>query len=346
MAGDRKARVGIRDVAREAGVSPTTVSHSLSGKGRLPASTRERIAKVAADLGYRPNSSARNLVSGKTDLLGIVVSESPESPFGLADFDYYVQLLTAATMAAVENGMALVVAGADREGELFEGVDVDGVIVVDPVAEDPLIRACVENGTPVVTTGRVPDEEPGDASAFWVDNDHLRATNSILDHLAERGGDRIALLTSLPVTSYTRDAISGYRAWCEAHGQDPSVSIVEGPVNEGAGFDTAAQLLDGPDRPDAIYATLDRLALGTLSAAKARGLRIPDDLIVAGCTDSKASQWADPPLTALALNPEEIGRRVIEMLIAVVKGEDDVPSHVVVPTKIVSRQSTTRVSSK
>lgn len=346
MSGTRKGKVGIRDVARAAGVSTTTVSHSLSGKGRLPESTRERIAKVATELGYRPNSSARNLVSGKTGLLGIAISESPDSPFGLADFDYFVQLLTAATMTAVEHGMALVVAGTDREGELFDGVDVDGVIVVDPVADDPLVRACQASGISVVTTGRVPGEDPADPSAFWVDNDHLAATNSILDHLAERAGKQVALLTSLPVTSYTRDAIAGYRAWCERHGQRESVSIVEGPINEGAGFDTAAKLLDGPDPPDAIYATLDRLALGTLSAARARGLRVPRDLIVAGCTDSKASLWADPPLTALALNPEEIGRRVVEMLINLVKGEDDPPVHQLVPTTIVPRESTARVVSE
>lgn len=332
-------------MAREAGVSPTTVSHSLSGKGRLPASTRERIARVAAELGYKPNSSARNLVSGTTGLLGIAVSESPESPFGLADFDYYVQLLTAATMAAVENGMALVVGGTDREGELFEGVDVDGMIVVDPVADDPLVRASLDSGTPFVTTGRVPGEDPEDPSAYWIDNDHIEGTRTILDHLRACGGGNVALLTSLPVTSYTRDAIDGYRDWCEKNGQEPSVSIVEGPVNEGAGFDTAAKLLDGPDRPDAIYATLDRLALGTLQAARSRGLEVPRDLLVAGCTDSKASEWADPPLTSLALNPEEIGRKVIEMLISVVKGEAGTVPHQMVPTKIVARESTARLSS-
>ncbi len=300
---------------------------------------------MAAELGYKPNSSARNLVTGTTGLLGIAVSESPESPFGLADFDYYVQLLTAATMAAVENGMALVVGGTDREGELFEGVDVDGMIVVDPVADDPLVRASLESGTPVVTTGRVPGEDPEDPSAYWIDNDHIEGTRSILDHLRACGGGRIALLTSLPVTSYTRDAIDGYRDWCEKNGQEPSVSIVEGPVNEGAGFDTAAKLLDGPDRPDAIYATLDRLALGTLQAARSRGLEVPRDLVVAGCTDSKASEWADPPLTSLALNPEEIGRKVIRMLISVVKGEPGTDPHQMVPTKIVARESTARLSS-
>lgn len=345
MNGKPKGRVGIRDVARAAGVSPTTVSHSLSGKGRLPESTRKRIAKVAAELGYRPNSSARNLVSGKTGLLGIAISESPKSPFGLADFDYFIQLLTAATTAAVEHGMALVVAGTDRAGELFDGVDVDGMIVVDPVEDDPLVKACRTHGTPVVTTGRVPGAEPDGPDSHWVDNDHVGATNSILDHLDEHGGGKVALITSLPVTSYTRDAILGYRSWCERRGQESSVSIVEGPVDESAGSDMAGRLLDGPEPPDAIYATLDRLALGTLSAARARGLEIPQYLIVAGCTDSKASQWADPPLTALALNPEEIGRRAVRMLISVVKGGEAGARHEIVPTAIVPRESTARIVS-
>lgn len=338
--------MGIRDVARAAGVSPTTVSHSLSGKGRLPESTRERIAKVAAELGYRPNASARNLVTGTTGLLGITISESPESPFGLTDFDYFIQLLTAATTTAVERGMALVVAGTTRGDELFGGIDVDGVIVVDPVADDPLVKATVEAGIPVVTTGRVADVPLATDPTFWVDNDHRRATKSILDHVAERGGQRVAIISTLQVTSFTRDAVRGYHEWCERNSQEPLVSIVEGPINMEAGFDAAAKLLDSPDPPDAIYATLDRLALGTLSAARVREIDVPGELIVAGCTDSRASEWASPTLTALALNPEEIGRRVVEMLIDVVQEEATTPRHEFVPTVIVPRESTARIVSE
>ncbi|HTU15769.1 MAG TPA: LacI family DNA-binding transcriptional regulator [Solirubrobacterales bacterium] len=340
-----KARVGIRDVARAAGVSPTTVSHSLSGKGRLPESTRERIARVAEELGYRPNASARNLVAGKTGLLGIAISESPESPFGLSDFDYFMQLLTAATTTAVEKGMALVVAGMGQGEEFFGGVDVDGLIVVDPVVGDQLVAANLRRGVPVVTTGRVPGETRPDDETYWVDNDHRRGTMSILDHLHERGGRKVALITTLPITSYTADDIEGYETWCEAHSQEPMLTVVEGPIDEGAGFAAAAELLDGPDPPDAIYATLDRLALGTLAAARSRGIGVPTDLIVAGCTDSKAGEWADPPLTALALNPEEIGRQVVEMLIALVQGDDPVERHQLVPTAILPRESTARVVS-
>ncbi|MDQ2700290.1 MAG: LacI family transcriptional regulator, partial [Actinomycetota bacterium] len=112
-------------MAAEAGVSITTVSHALSGKGRLSPETRQNIERVAADLGYRPNASARNLVSGKTGLIGIAVSASAGAPFGLGDFDYFIQLLSAATGAAVESGNALVVEGAARNTGAFDRVDID-----------------------------------------------------------------------------------------------------------------------------------------------------------------------------------------------------------------------------
>ncbi|MCB0830609.1 MAG: LacI family DNA-binding transcriptional regulator [Solirubrobacterales bacterium] len=338
------SRIGIRDVAAAAGVSPTTVSHALSGKGRLPDETRQRIASIAEELGYRPNVNARNLVSGKTGLLGIVVSASQETPFGLGDFDYFIQLLSAATGAAVERGRALVVEGVRSGPDAFGTVEVDGAIVVDPVSDDPLIDALDRANVPVVTTGRRDRPPAGGRPECWVDNDHVEATEEILAHLESHGAKKVGLISTAPVTSYTRDAISGYKAWCSLHGQEPMISTVEGPINEGAGFRAAEELLDLADPPDAIYATLDQLALGVLAAARARSLTVPDDLMVAGCTDSQASAWADPPLTAVLLNPEEIGRSAVSTLIDLIEAGDSVPDPVVVPTGIVERESTARLT--
>jgi DNA-binding LacI/PurR family transcriptional regulator len=337
-------RVGIRDVAAAAGVSPTTVSHALSGKGRLPETTRRRIARIATELGYRPNAAARNLVSGKSGLLGIVVSSSEGNPFGLGDFDYFIQLLSAATGAAVEWGRALVVAGLRSGPDAFGAVNVDGAIVVDPVSDDPLLDSLDAAGVPVVTTGRR-DRSPRNARPeCWVDNDHYAATGSILEHLNQKGARRIGLVTTTPVTSFVREVASGYADWCEQHGQEQLVSVVEGPINEGAGFRAAEELLSGADPPDAIYATLDQLALGALHAARERSLDVPGDLMLAGCTDSHVSAWADPPLTAVTLNPEEIGRSAVSALISLIDDRDRIPEPVIVPTGIVARESSARIS--
>ena len=342
MAPKRNNRIGIRDVAAAAGVSTTTVSNALSGKGRLSAATRESIALVADELGYRPNANARNLVSGKTGLIGIAVSASTEAPFGLGDFDYFIQLLSAATGAAVAGGRALVVEGAASEGEAFEQVEIDGAIVVDPVRDDHLLEKLAARKIPVVTTGRQVDGTAVTTPQFWVDNDHQTATEAILNHLKQSGAERIGLVTSPPVNSYTRDAAAAYRGWCRANGQEALIEAAEGPLNEGAGYRAAGELLDSENRPDAIYATLDQLALGALLAARERDFRVPEDVMVAGCTDSRASAWANPPLTAVLLNPEEIGRAAVRVLIDLIEGREPQFNPVIIPTGIRARESTAR----
>jgi DNA-binding LacI/PurR family transcriptional regulator len=342
MAAKRKDRVGIREVAAAAGVSITTVSNALSGKGRLSPATRENIAIVAAELGYQPNANARNLVSGKSGLLGIAVSASAESPFGLGDFDYFIQLLSSATGAAVAGGRALVVEAAVSDGQAFHNVEVDGAIVVDPVRNDPLLEQLEGRGIPVVTTGRRVGTGADAEAKYWVDNDHGAATETILDHMKASGARTIGLVSSPAVNSYTQDAAAAYRAWCAANNQVPLIGLAEGPINEGAGYRAAGRLLESDDRPDAIYATLDQLALGVLLAARDCSIDVPRELMVAGCTDSRASAWATPPLTAVQLNPEEIGRAAVRVLIDLIEGREPQFNPVLVPTGLRERESTAR----
>jgi AcrR family transcriptional regulator len=148
-------KVGIRQVAAAAGVSVTTVSHALNGKGRLPDATRERVRDVAERLGYRPSAAARNLVGGKTGLLGLTVSQPAGRPLVVGDFAYFVDLMSAASAAAIQRGYALVLTPGEH-GRHWPDIDLDGAIVVDPVAGDPLVQELRQRNVPVVTTGRVP----------------------------------------------------------------------------------------------------------------------------------------------------------------------------------------------
>jgi DNA-binding LacI/PurR family transcriptional regulator len=332
-------RVGIKDVARAAGVSVTTVSHALNGKGRLPAQTRERVQQVALELGYRPSTTARNLAGRRTGLIGLTVSQAVGVPFALSDFAYFAQLLSAAATAAIDRSYALVLAppAADQSGWL--AVDVDGAIIVDPVRDDPLVDALHRSRVPVVTTGRVVG---GTGHDPWVDNDHIKGTRSVLEHIARRGAQRIALVTGPPVTSYAIDSEAAYLAWCEERGSEPRVAYAREDLTEGAGYAAASELLTGPEPVDGVYATLDRLALGTLLAAQARGIEVPGDLLVVGNTDSDAARLASPALTALSLHPDEIARRAVELLADVIDGAAPEPRNVIVPTRIVARASTRR----
>ena len=335
----RRTKIGIKEVAAAAGVSVTTVSHALNDKGRLPEATRTRVRTIADELGYRPNATARNLVVGRTGLLGLAVSQRGGPPFAVTDFAYFAQLMISASTAAMGDGYALVLAPADTALQPTGGIAVDGAIIVDPVREDPLVAALQRAGIAVVTTGRVPGD---DERSAWVDNDHIAGTCSILDHLARCGGRRIALMTSPLEISYTLDVERAYRDWCAKHRVEPLVKATELGLTERAGHAAATELLALPDPPDAIFATYDRLAYGTLLAAEARGVRVPEDLLLATtATESQAPETARPALTTLNLHPEEIGRCAAALLVELLDGQEP-ERHVLVPHRVIARASTRR----
>jgi DNA-binding LacI/PurR family transcriptional regulator len=329
-------RVGIRQVAEAAGVSVTTVSHALNGKGRLPEATRERVQRIATELGYRPSRAARNLVGGRTGLLGLSVSQPDGQAFALGDFAYFVELMSAATGIAMDHGYGLVLAPGRGT---WTGIDLDGAIVVDPLAGDPIVASMRERGIPVVTAGRVPGDPSQD---WWVDNDHVKGARKVLDHLAGRGATRVAMVSTPAWTSYATDALETYHRWCDEHDVEPRVAYANEELTEAGGFAAASELLASPEPPDGIWASLDRLALGVLLAARARDVRVPDDLLVVGTTDSDAGRWASPALTALNLHPQEIGRAAVTMLLDLVEGREPPRRHVLVGTRLIARASTRR----
>jgi DNA-binding LacI/PurR family transcriptional regulator len=327
--------VGIREVAAEAGVSITTVSHALNGKGRISETTRLHVQEAAKRLGYRPNSVARNLAGGRTGLIGLAVSQTLGGQFAIADFAYYSQLMSAASIAAFDRGYALVLASGTQEAA-WSNLLLDGLIVVDPIRDDPVWTEFRDRGIPIVTTGRV----PGNPDGYWIDSDHFKATPAILDHIAGGSAQRIALIAAPPVTTYGTDTREAYEQWCSQHGQKPIVVVGSEDLSESAGYEATLKLLRRAKKPDAIYTMLDRMALGVLLAAQSQGLSVPKDLQVACCTDSDACKLGHPPLTALALNPEQIGREAIKMMTTLIDGEQPPNPHVMVETKIVPRRST------
>ncbi len=340
----RPKRVGIREVAAAAGVSVTTVSHALNGKGRLPESTRDAVRDAARRLGYRPNPSAQRLVGGRTGLLGLTLAHPGSgTPATLTDIAYFVQLLSAASTTALARRYALVLStgAVDDEDEVWRQASLDGAVVVDPVAGDPTVAALRAAGTPVVTTGRIPDEPTSVEQAIWVDNDHVDGTRRLLTHLERAGARRISLITAPVLTSYTVDLHRTYEAWCRDRGVEPDVMIAQEDLGERAGYAAAERLLER-GRPDAILGALERLAVGAQLAVQSRGLSVPDDVLIAGYTDAPAHLHADPSLTALQLHPAEIGRRAVESLITLVEGGTVPERRVVVPTQLVPRGSTRR----
>jgi DNA-binding LacI/PurR family transcriptional regulator len=332
-----RQQVRIDDVAAAAGVSITTVSHALNDKGRLNEKTRRRVREVAEQLGYQPSALARGLAGGRTGLIAVTVSFVDEMPLAAPDFDYFMQVMNAASAAALERGLSLTLLPTGSRREMLDKLPVDGAIVVDPVPGDEIVEVLSRRGVPTVTTGRQPD---GPTDGFWVDNDHVAGTRAMIDHLAGQGASRVALLQAPVLSSYSMDALGAFEARCAELGLEPIVETITDSVSEGSAYAAASRLLDSADAPDAIYGALDRLALGALLAAEAKGVRVPQDLLIAGCTDSEASRAARPALTVLSLNPDRIGSEAVDLLVELIEEREIEDPQRTVPFKVVARGST------
>ena len=317
--GRRLGRAGIRDVAAAAGVSITTVSDALNGKGRLPDATRRHVREVADRLGYRPSAAARTLRTGKSGLIGLTVTTYGEEPFTFTEFAYFADMVRAATSAALARGYALVILPAParlRTVDVWSNVALDGTVVIDPSDHDPVVTELVQQGIPVVSDGRPADSLPVTA---WVDNDHEAAVTHLLDHLADSGARRIGLLTGTSTDTYTRLSTTAYLRWCERVGQDPVYEAY--PAHDPReGAVAADRLLARPDRPDAVYGLFDPNGTDLLAAARRYGLRVPEDLLLVCCSESTVYAATEPPITTLSLKPGRIGTTVVQFLIDAIEG--------------------------
>lgn len=332
MAGHRPVRLA--DVAREADVSIATVSHALTGKGRIPEATRARVRDVAARMGYEPNPAARRLAGGRTGLIALAFSLPHALPVNLTEVDYFNQAIRAATARALEYDYALVVAPPTPQTKVWLRLPLDGVVVFDPVAGDPVLADFRARNIPLVLSGR----DPGGGDDYWVDNDHVAGTRTVLDHLADRGARSVALLAADLGDAFSADCVSAYSDWCRERGAEPILAMVSMPGL--AETDQADRLLGLPERPDAVYAIEEVLGVAMLHAAERRGLRVPDDLMLAVAADREPIGASGVRLTTLELDPARTAAEAVDVLIELIEGREPDARERLIPTRLVVRDST------
>ncbi|MCP3757366.1 LacI family DNA-binding transcriptional regulator [Streptomyces sp. TBY4] len=347
----------LADIARAAEVSTATVSHALNGTGRLGESTRRRVREVAGALGYGARRGPHNRS------LGIAVTTYAGYAWDFARIAYYARLLLAATSAAHAHGYALTTLPADRGAEpLWHTLAVDGMLLLDSPADDPVLRALRARGLPVVFDGPPVDPRPDD---IWVDNDHTATTREVLDHLAESGARRIALHAGYGREFYTGAVTSAYEHWCAERGRDPLVIPFD--PNDGAGhaFDPA---FAGPDRPDAVYCVYDPGGRQVLAAAARHGIGIPgrgpgvpggpegpgepggsggpegsEGLLLVCASEDPAYAENEPSVTTVTFDPERIAESAVSSLVKLIEsGHAESPGRRVVPAALRVRASSRR----
>ncbi len=234
--------------------------------------------------------------------------------------DYYMHLARAAAQAAFVRGHPMLLTPPLRDIDDLRDLGVDGGVVCDPARDDPRVGLFSALDLAVVTVER----DPGRPDHPWVvRSDNEANTRLLLDELAAAGARRIALLASTGGWAWADETARAYHAWCADHGREPLVEQASMRAQERSAYDAAGRLLDR-DAPDAIVAQAERYTPGVLRAARERDLRVPADLRVAAAVDSPQARDADPPVTAIDLQPDVQGATAVEMLIELLAGNEPV----------------------
>ena len=301
--------VTIKDVAREAHVSVATVSRVLNGSGPVSEETRRRIREVAGALRYVPHNGARSLITSKTQTLGVLLPDL----YG----EFFSELIRGMDDTAQRHGFHLLIsrAYADRHGietamRAMRG-RVDGVMVMSPDLDaDSLLN--VPSTIPVVLLCSVSRGKTLDSLII----ENCRGTREMVSDLVARGHSRIAIIKGSPRNYDAAERLRGYRLALREAGiaHDPSLELGGGFTEEG-GYAATIELLAVNPRPTAIFAANDSMAIGALSALRESGVKVPDEMAVAGFDDIPLARYMDPPLSSVRVPICELGARAVELLL-------------------------------
>lgn len=333
------------DVARKAGVSRSTVSFVLNNVPGISISeaTRQRVREAAKALNYFPNSAGRKLVSGKSNTLGLILSQSPEQVFADA---FLPQVILGVEQAAMEQGYHVLlkpVSPEDAGGytRLIKENHVDGILLSGPRHSDEEIVRLHQEGVPTMLMGQLPGTD-----IPFVDVNAAEGARTAVNHLIECGHRRIALITNAPLT-YTsaQQRRSGYITALE----DACLPVEPGLIKEGAytpasGFHAMRELLDIIPQPTAVFVASDVVAIGALLAIKNAGLQIPRDLAVVGFDDIPLAEYFDPPLTTIRLPAFGLGWAASERLIRLIQGKGLDQHEVLVEFELIVRASSVKTT--
>ena len=332
--------VGIRVVAKAAGVSTTTVSHSLNDVGRISPATRERVRRIAAELGYAPNHLARGLRTQRSETIGLLGDEIVTTPFA-------GQIIAGAQEAAKAHGSLLLIFNTngepeqeEREALLLKQRKVDGVLYAAMFHRQVTIPATLAD-VPVVLVDAISD----DPSISSVVPDEVSGGRDAVSLLLSAGHRRIGFLNGEDDIPATHGRLKGFEEALAAAGVEPNRSyVLQVPASSSGGYQGGLSLLQRPDRPTGIFCFTDRVAMGCYQAAAELGLRIPDDLSIVGFDDLQIiSEALRPGLSTIALPHFEMGAWAINRLYAELdarsRGEVLPPEHLVLPGPVVRRSS-------
>lgn len=344
------AKATIGDVAKLAKVSISTVSNVLNGRAaRMRPETQERILNAIKELGYSPNQAARQLKTGHSPFLGLIVPSVANPYFGV-----FARLVED---AALEKGYQVLLCNSDRDptrekkyAEALWGYGVKGLILGSSLEKFDYLEDLLRKGMQAVAFDRLSQ----DSDAIAIDSvgvDNVQTTRLLTKHLLSLGHTRIAFASG-PISTVSRlNRLKGYRMSLEEANIELAPELVweASTANYGdaatvdLGRQAAHDLLSRATPPTAILCINDMYAFGVYAGARDLGLSIPDDLSVTGIDDIELAEVVEPPLTTVRQPIRDIARMAVERLVGRLRGDvDETPIHQTMSPKLIVRASTAR----
>lgn len=325
----------IRDVARAAGVSTATASRALNESHLVAEDTRTVVRAAADRLHYSPHGAARSLITSRTHTIGVLLPDL----YG----EFFSEVIRGIDQRVQQVGYHCLLSSARRGGPPLEAAlrsmrgRVDGLVLMSPEFTGDLSRRTLPAGFPVILLNSAPAELPH--GSLIVAN--FEGARAMVLHLAALGHRRVAIIKGAEGNFDAAERLRGYRAGLGEAGLEPAPELeIAGDFGEAAGDAGARALLRLVDRPTAIFATNDGMAIGALFALRDAGLRVPEDIAIGGFDDIPMARYLEPALTSVHVDISALGERAAaRVLSALERTADPDLSRETMPTTLVVRRS-------
>ncbi len=314
--------VTIKDIAKALGISTSTVSRALRDSYEISPETKQMVLECAEKLNYRPNPIALSLKERRSRSIGVVVCEIANN--------FFSQVINGIESIAYDRGYNVIISQS-RESYDREVVDlqylasrsVDGLLISLSTETSDLshLKALHEKGLPIVFFDRITDE----INTHKVVIDNFKGAYDAASHLINNGYKNIAVLTNSEYLSITKERLAGYKEALLAHDLKINENYIQHCFYGGMIFseieEAVNRLMTLKQKPDAILTTSDKLTVGCLKTLSRRGIKVPDEIAIAGFSNTDIAELINPPLTVVRQPAEEMGKAATELLLQLVESK-------------------------
>ncbi len=333
-------RATLDEVARLARVSPSTVSRVVRGSAQVSEELESAVREAIRVTGYVPNLAARQLVTSRSDAVGVVIPEDQWRVFRDPFFANMVEGV-ATQLASTRYRFILVMGRSAEDPEWLlhyvGGGHIDGVMLIAPERQHVLGDAITSVGVPVVYMGK-PFQAAEDAR--YVDADNVGGVRQAVEYLYAQGRRRIAMIAGVPTMRSSVDRTAGYQSGMASVGLpvDERLVVATDYGDEAAekAMNQLLRLSDSTGDIDAVIAASDLIAIGVLRALRNAGINVPADIAVIGYGDEWIAARSEPPLTTIAQNSVQMGIELARLMVAVLEGQPH-PGRFIMPPRLVVR---------